>query len=441
MLKNRIQYHPEDSNPAVTGKAGPPFYVPDEMRALVLDGTGFEHLRMRQVPTPRPAAGQMLARVDAAGICTSNIKLIEQGPKHNLLYGWDITRYPLILGDEGSVTLVEVGEELRDRYHPGERYVIQPAVDHPPINHRERYRDEAKGIEKIAVSYTLPGHLAEYILITEEILAGDCLIPLPDPTLPYAHAAVAEPLSCVISGQDHHLHLTQESALSPRDVLKGLKPGGVTMVVGSGVMGRMHVDLAMSYRPRAIIATDLIDDRLERVRQLFETRAQELGVVLHAVNPGQVDVQALVDQVTDHRGADDVIVAVGSSRAVEIAQSYTARGAVLNVFGGLKKGEDVVGLDTGIVHYKEVNVTGSSGGSPWDIVRTLELMAAGGIDAGAHINQIGDLAHAPHFLEMIRTQEIDGRAVVYPHRRRRETLAVSSWTAEDERDYLAASRD
>ncbi len=438
MLKNRICYHPMGSNPSTTQTGGSPFYVPDKMRALVLDGTGFEHLHMRQVPTPRPGPRQMLARVDAAGICTSNIKLIEQGPRHNLLYGWDITRYPLILGDEGSVTLVEVGEELRGRYHPGERYVIQPAVDHPPINHRQRYRNEARGIEKIAVSYTLAGHLAEYILIVEEILAGDCLIPLPDASLPYAHAALGEPLSCVISGQDHHLHLTQESVLSPRGVVKGLKPGGVTLVVGSGVMGRMHVDLALSYRPRAIIATDLIDERLDLVQQLFGPRSEQLGVTLHAVNPSKLDVQALIDQVTDHRGADDVIVAVGSGRAIEIAQNYAARGAVLNVFGGLKKGEDIIGLDTGIVHYKEVNVTGSSGGSPWDVARTLELMAGGEIDAGAHITRIGDLEHAIQFLEMVKAQEIDGKAVVYPHRRTADILAVPAWTAEDEQDYLAS---
>jgi threonine dehydrogenase-like Zn-dependent dehydrogenase len=381
----------------------------------------------------------MLARVDAAGICTSNIKLVEQGPKHSLLYGWNITRYPLILGDEGSVTLVEVGEELRGSYRPGERYVIQPAIDHPPINHRERYRDGAKGVEKIAVSYTLAGHLAEYILITEEILAGECLIPLPDESIPYAHAAMAEPLSCAISAQDHHLHLTQESHLAPRGVLKGLKPNGVTVIIGSGAMGRMHVDLALSYRPRAIIATDLIDERLERVRQLFGPRAEESGVALHALNPNTDDVQELVNTLTDHRGADDVIVAVGSGKAIEIAQNYTARGAVLNLFGGLKKGEDIIGLDTSMVHYQEVNVTGSSGGSPWDVARTLELMTSGGINAGAHITRIGDLDHAIEFLEMVKSQEIDGKAVVYPHRRTDEIMAVPSWTVENERAYLAGN--
>ena len=82
--------------------------VPVYMRALVLDGVGFGHLHVLRVPTPRPGTRQMLARVDAAGICTSLIKLVEQGPDHKQLYGWDLERFPLILGDEGSVTLVEV---------------------------------------------------------------------------------------------------------------------------------------------------------------------------------------------------------------------------------------------------------------------------------------------------------------------------------------------
>jgi L-iditol 2-dehydrogenase len=130
---------------------------------------------------------------------------------------------------------------------------------------------------------------------------------------------------------------------------------------------------------------------------------------------------------------------VGSKQAIENAQSLVGRGAVLDLFGGLKKGEDVIGLDTGIVHYKEVNVTGSSGGSPWDIARTLELMTKREIGAACHITRIGDLEHAIEFLRMIRAQEIDGKAVVYPHRRSAEIKAVTSWSAQDEADYLVTS--
>ena len=413
-----------------------PAKIPDEMRAIVLDGTGFSHMQLRRVPTPRPGPQQMLARVDAAGICTSLIKLIDQGRNHPLLSGWNLTRFPLILGDEGSVTLVEVGSSLHQTYRPGQRCVIQPAVDSQPLSHRERYRDNARGITKIAVGYTLCGHLAEYILIGEEILAAGCLIPLPDFTLPYAHAALSEPFSCVISAQDRHVHLTQAGPLSPRVVMKGLKPGGVCVILGTGIMGRMHVALAMSYRPRAIVAADLVESRLELVRRLFSPRAAQLGIELHALNPAHDNLKQVVNELTNHGGADDVIVAVGARQVIADAQSLVGRGGVLNLFGGLKKDEDIVGLETSLVHYKEINITGSSGGSPWDVARTLELMAAGEINASDHIACIGDLTHVPQFLQMIREQSIDGKAVVYPHRPAAEVRTVKSWTAQEEQAYL-----
>lgn len=62
---------------------------------------------------PEPGPRQLLARVDAAGMCTSLLKLIDQGSGHSLLQGWDVERHPLILGDEGVVTIVRVGETMK----------------------------------------------------------------------------------------------------------------------------------------------------------------------------------------------------------------------------------------------------------------------------------------------------------------------------------------
>jgi threonine dehydrogenase-like Zn-dependent dehydrogenase len=404
------------------------------MRALVLDGIGFEHLRVESVPTPRPGSRQMLARVDCAGICTSLIKLVEQGSAHAFLYGWDPARWPLILGDEGSVTIVEVGSELQDRYSPGSRFVIQPAVDHAPVNHRERYLNGAAAVRKVAVGYTLQGHLAEYILVTEEVIEAGCLIPVPNLELPYAHAAMAEPFSCVVSGQDHHVHLSQETGLSPRSVLKGLRPGGVAVVLGAGAMGRMHVDLAFGYRPFAIVVTDLDDERLDLVRALFQQRAAQLGIALVACRAAEVI--NVVAALSEQRGADDVIVAVGSHNAIETAHQLVARGGVISLFGGLKHSEALVPVDTSAIHYKEINLTGSSGGSAWDLAHTLELMSAGQVDPGRHIARVGDLSHAVELLELVKSRAIDGKAVVYPHRPACEILRVTSWTASDERNYL-----
>jgi threonine dehydrogenase-like Zn-dependent dehydrogenase len=354
-----------------------------------------------------------------------------------MLFGWDVTKHPLILGDEGSITLVEIGEQVRGRYQLGQRYVIQAAVDHGPINHPERYRDNGRGIERLGVGYTLPGHLAEYMLVTEEILEAQCLLPLQDRPLPYAHAALSEPLACIISGHDHHMHLVQETPLSPRKVLKGLRPGGVTVIIGAGTMGRMHVDLALSYRPRVVVSVDHHNDRLEQVRSLFGGRAMKLGTTLLTVNSNATDLKELVGTLTDGRGADDVIVAAGSGKAIEAAQELAARYAVLHLFGSLRKGEDIINLNTTTVHYREINVTGSAGGSPWDVARALDLMTSGELDPGAHISRIGELGHVIELLKQAKARLIEGKAVVYPHRRTGEIRAVHSWSAENERAYLA----
>ena len=412
--------------------------IPREMRALILAGKGFESLSVKKIPVPRPTANQMLARVDAAGICTSLLKLIDQGSDHQLLGGWDIERWPIILGDEGSVTLVEVGENLKKAYTIGQRFVVQPAIDTDPVNHRERYRDNARGVHKIAAGYSVGGHLAEFMLISEEILNAGCLLPLPNDQMPYAHAAVAEPISCVISGQDHHMHLIQNDPCGPRTTFTGLLPGGTTVIVGAGAMGRIHVDLALSYKPHTIIVVNTSDPRLRLVETLFKRRAEEAGIQLITVNPRMVDLKQFILEKTAYQGADDIIIAVGSHQAMEEASGYAGLGAVINLFGGLKRGDETVGFDTIAIHYKSFNITGSSGGSPWDVARTLQLMAEGKIDPSVHITRIGDLDHAIEFLKMVQAKQIDGKAVVYPHHHTDRILAVSSWKAEDEEAYLGS---
>jgi threonine dehydrogenase-like Zn-dependent dehydrogenase len=418
------------------GDAGQP--IPSEMRAAILDGTGVEHLSVRCVPVPRPGARQLLARVDAAGICTSVNKLLDQGAAHPLMHGWDPAAHPVIVGDEGVVTLVEVGDGLRDRYEPGMRMAVQPAVDIAPIQHLERYRGQGRGVAKIAVGYTLPGLLAEYVLIGEEVLAAGCLLPLPDADLPAAHAAIAEPISCIISSHAHHLHLTQPDRTQPRIAASGLLPGGVVVVIGAGPMGRIHVDLALAARPRAIIATARRQDRLDWLARTFGERARRLGVHLELVDTSQADLAAVIDRISEGRGADDVIVTAADREVVEAAQRTLARYGVLDLFAGLAPGSELVAIDARFVHYQEVNITGSSGGGPWDVLETLRLMAEGRIDAGAHVAHIGDLEHAPELLRMARQREVAGKAVVYPHRRSDAVATVPRWDGDDERRYLAA---
>jgi threonine dehydrogenase-like Zn-dependent dehydrogenase len=411
--------------------------IPETMRAAVLSGTGVDKLAVRSVPVPTPGAGQLLCRVDAAGICTSVNKLLDQGAEHALMHGWDPAVHPAIVGDEGTVTVVAVGQDLRDSYAPGQRYCVQPAVDLAPIQHRERYRDHGRGVAKIGVGYSLPGLLAEYILIGEEVLAASCLLPLPDPDMPAGHVAIAEPISCVISSHAHHMHLSQPDVTRARVATSGLRPGGIVVVIGAGPMGRMHVDLAIAARPGVIIVTARREERLRWLHDTFGERAAAAGVELLTVNALEGDLAAEVDRVSGGRGADDVIITAADGAVIERAQHLLARYGVLDLFAGLSPGQELIAIDERFVHYQEINITGSSGGGPWDIIETLRLMAAGDIDAGSHIAHVGDLEHAPELLRMARERRVEGKAIVYPHRRSGSITTVPRWDADDERRYLA----
>jgi D-arabinose 1-dehydrogenase-like Zn-dependent alcohol dehydrogenase len=124
---------------------------------------------------------------------------------------------------------------------------------------------------------------------------------------------------------------------------------------------------------------------------------------------------------------------------VEAAQRLVARYGVLDLFAGLPPGHAHVALDARLVHYQEINITGSSGGGPWDVAEALRLMSLGQMDAAVHIAHVGDLEHAPELLAMAREQRVSGKAIVYPHRRSEVIATLDRWDAADEQRYLAVA--
>jgi len=403
------------------------------MLALRLHGAGRDRLTLDEVPVPHPARGQILARVDAVIACASDSKIIDQGPEHTLMYGWDLETHPVPIGHEGCITLVDVGEDLRDPYRVGERYAIQPAVPSGPRNYRDRYRDHAEGIDKVAVGYTLDGLFAEYVLITEEAIDTGCLLPLPSADMPRFAAALAEPLSCVVSAQEHTLHILKDSPASPRQCHLGLKPGGIVAVLGAGPMGRMHVEMALSYAPRMVIVSDPLEARKARLRGPIEDKARRLGIALVLTDPDRFE--EVLARESGGRGADDIIVALGIRSVQEDAFELLAHGGVANYFGGLKTGDHMLSLDSRRIHYDSVMAVGSSGGDPSDVARSLELLADGTVDAANYIAAVGGLDSAGDLVDAVRAQELDGKGVIYP-RVRAPLTEVDSWDAAREEAFL-----
>jgi L-iditol 2-dehydrogenase len=401
------------------------------MTALRLHGVGLDQLRYDVVETPQPGPGQLVARVEAAIACASDNKIIDQGGEHTLMYGWDLAQYPMPIAHEGCVTVAATGEGIPAEYGVGRRFAVQPAVPAGPRHDRERYRDNAAGVEKIAVGYTLPGLFAEYVLISEEVIETGCLLPLPSSDMPSYAAALAEPLSCVVSAQEHTVHLLKDSPTQPRRAHLGLRPGGVVAVLGAGPMGRMHVEVALRYKPRIVIVSDPLEARLAKLRGPVEEKAKRLGVEMLLTSPD--DFEGTLSRVSGGRGADDIIVAVGIRRLQERAFELLAPGGVANLFGGLKKGDHMLSLDGRRIHYDSVIAVGSSGGGPSDVASALALLDDGTIDAGNFIAAVGGLDAAEDLIRALRAQELDGKGVIYPHVRS-PLQPVDGWDAERERE-------
>jgi threonine dehydrogenase-like Zn-dependent dehydrogenase len=410
------------------------FTVPETMLAVRAHGRGLDNVRVERVPVPVPGPDQVLARVDAAGVCTSILKLMAQGEDHTYINGWDMARWPVTLGDEGAVTLVKVGERLCDRYHAGERYAIQPAVDTAPVLNRERYRKQAEGMDKCAVGYTLPGHLAQYMLIQEEVFAAQCLLPLPDPGMPHFAVSMAEPISCIYSAQDRNYHLCKEGPFAARCPRLGLLQGGVSAVIGAGAMGRMHAELALRFAPRVLIVCDLQRARLDHTVACIGKKAEAKGVHLVCTTPESL--HETVSRVSDGHGADDIILAVGIQAVQQDALTLLAKGGVANLFGGLPKGRHILELNALDVHYREIKLVGSSGGEPSDMEATLRAIATGDVDPGNYVAAVGTLESAPDVLRLIEKTEIDGKAILYPHAPSLPLQRVDRWSAVDETQFL-----
>lgn len=409
--------------------------IPKSMLALRLKGVGMDSVEFEEVPVPRPEADQVLCRVEAVAACSSDNKIIDQGAEHSLMYGWDTAQWPVTLGHEGCVRAVEVGEKWQEVIQEGGRYAVQPAVPAGPTRYRERYRDGAKGIDKVAIGYTLPGMYAEYVLIDPEVIETHCLVPVPYEGMAHFQAALSEPISCVVAAQQHTTHVVKDGPEMPRRAVLGLLEGGTTLVIGAGPMGMLHVEIAMTCRPANIIVSEPNDARRQTVAEFFTDRTAEAGIKLVLTVPDELE--KTIAEVTDGAGVDDCIVALGINPVQQKSFDYLGKGGVTNLFGGVKADERFIQVDARRIHYDSISAVGSSGSDPSDIREALEMIGEGQIRPGKYVAAIGGLDAARDLIEAVRAQQFEGKGVIYPALRR-PLEEVGGWSADRERELLGA---
>jgi len=160
-----------------------------QYRAWQLHGAGLENIGTDGAPESLelrpPAANEVMLRVDAVGLCQSDIKIIKQGGAHPRLRGRDLSADPTVLGHECAATIEAVGDDWKDQFSPGQRFIVQADIYYKGIGY--------------AFGYVIPGGLAQYCYLDERALAGDegCYLLPVDSNTGFSQSALAEPWACV----------------------------------------------------------------------------------------------------------------------------------------------------------------------------------------------------------------------------------------------------
>ncbi len=310
-------------------------------------------LRIVDVPVPETADDELLVRVEAAAICGSDIKIIRHG--HRKLRNGQT----LILGHELVGTVEKAGPKVAD-YPVGMRVGLAPNVGCAACEMCRR------GLGNMCPDYqafgiTFDGGHAEMVRVPAEVIAQGNVIPLPN-DVSSVDAALIEPLSCAVN------------SIRAGQVAEGDR----VLVYGAGPMGLLNALVARAAGAQVWIS-DPNEKRLRFARQF---------PIDDAVNPQRTAVPDWIAGKTDGRGVDAVIVAVPSADLQREGLGLLAPYGRLCLFAGLPRGHGGVDLDTNAIHYKNLIVTGTTGGSARDYREALGLIQSGRVEVAKLVSHV-----------------------------------------------------
>ncbi|MCB9433300.1 MAG: alcohol dehydrogenase catalytic domain-containing protein, partial [Ardenticatenaceae bacterium] len=307
--------------------------LPSHNFAWNMYGSGVENIGKDGQPepfsVPEPNDDQLLVRVDSVGMCFSDVKLIRQGGNHPKLYNRNLAEEPTRLGHEAALTVIKVGQNLRDQYQPGQRLAMQPDI----------YQNG----KSTAYGYTIPGGLIQYHLIGAEVLetdAGACLLPLAG-EMGYAETALLEPWGCVMAAY------TQRRRLTPL-------PGGIMWIMGQPDDTTAYQFSSYLDAPATIVLSDVPPQVAAMARQSGANIVERNGI-------GLDDVAKLAAAETGGKGFDDIVLLAPHSAALvsEVARHIARRGT-LNLIGS-EPLDGLVDADVGRLHYDYIAFVGNRG--------------------------------------------------------------------------------
>jgi L-iditol 2-dehydrogenase len=299
-------------------------------------------VRLEERPRPEIGPGEILMRIEASGICGSDV-----------MEWYRIKKAPLVLGHEVAGTVEEVGEGVAD-FEVGDRIVT---THHVPCGECRYCRSDRHSVcDTLRTTTFDPGGFAEFVRLPAiNVRLGT--FKLPD-GVSFEEATFVEPLACTVRAQR----------------LTGVREGDTVVVLGSGISGALHIQLARANGAERVIATDVHPFRLEMARKLGAD----------AVFDARGDVPEELREANHGRPADRVIVCAAAMSAVEQAFRCVDRGGSIMFFALMEPGAEF-SMPLWDVWKDGISILHSYAGPPGDMRAALELIAAKKVDVAATI--------------------------------------------------------
>jgi L-iditol 2-dehydrogenase len=301
-------------------------------------------IRVEEIPVPEIGAGELLVRVEASGLCGSDV-----------MEWYRIQRAPVVLGHEVAGVVAQVGAGV-ERYREGDRVVV---THHVPCNAcRYCLSGRHTVCDTLRETNFDPGGFSEFLRVPE-INVDRGLFSIPD-QVSFEDASFTEPLACVYRGQRR----------------ANLEPGQSVLVLGSGLAGLLHINLARALGAGRIVATDMVDFRLDAARRLGADAAFS----------ATEDVPNRLREVNDGRLADLVIVSTGALPALNQALESVERGGTVLFFAPTAPGVSVSVPVNEVFFRNNATLTTTYAGAPADLTTAMEMIAAGRVQVGQMIS-------------------------------------------------------
>jgi len=338
---------------------------------------GKNDLRLDEIELSPIGADGVRVKVISDSLCMSTYKAVLEGEDHKRVPD-NIAENPTIVGHEFCGEIVEVGENWKDKYKPGDKFSIQPAHFY-------------KG-SLLAPGYSYPecGGDTQYANIPVETLLSDCLLKYDSDT--YFYGSLAEPVSCVIGTFKAMYHTKPGSYTHEMGIVEG---GKLALLASVGPMGMGAIDYALhgDVKPSLLVVTDIDQARLDRAAGIFTVEhAKEPGIELHYVNTGKLDdpIKTLRD-ISGGTGYNDVICFAPVRPLVEQADGILAYDGCLNFFAGPTDSKFKAEFNFFNVHYNATHVVGTCAGNTNDMRDAVRMFAEGRLNPAAMVTHIGGL--------------------------------------------------